>query len=98
MLSKRRPPGQAFVTRGAHSSISPCSLPAELPEHVIHDMNMTFGEQLRVQLTEFMANSKLVRNRTISATSDRLSLDSLEDRRQDRRADLGEVARRWEEK
>ncbi len=54
-------------------------------------MNMTFGKQLRVQLTEFMANSKLVRNRTMSATSDRLSLDSLEDRRQGQRADLREI-------
>jgi hypothetical protein len=56
-------------------------------------MNMTFGKQLRVQLTEFMANSKLVRNRTISATSDRLSLDTLEDPRQVERPDLHEIVK-----
>ncbi|KAF8349088.1 hypothetical protein F5887DRAFT_1242942 [Amanita rubescens] len=89
-LSNCQPPEQVFVTRGTHDLISPCSLPTQLPEDVIRDMNMTFGKQLRVQLTKFIANSKLVRNCTMSATSDRLSLDTLEDHRQEKRADLHE--------
>ncbi|KAF8345214.1 hypothetical protein F5887DRAFT_1196494 [Amanita rubescens] len=83
-------PEKVFVTRGAHNSISPCSLPTQLPEDAIRDMNMTFGKQLRTQLIKLMTDSKLVRNRTISATSDRLSLDTLEDYRQEKRADLHE--------
>ncbi|KAF8630587.1 hypothetical protein AX17_005399 [Amanita inopinata Kibby_2008] len=81
-------PFQPFVTRGTHSTISACSLPTWLPEEIVHDMNMTFGSQLRQQLIQFMSDSKSMRNRAQSATSTRLSLDSLEDSRDLQRNDL----------
>jgi len=65
---------------------------------MINDMNMTFGKQLREQLTKFMAASKLVQNRTMSATSDRLSLDTLEDHRRGKRADLHEKYKKERER
>ena len=76
-------PAEGLGPGPAHSLISPCSLPIQLREDMIRDMNMTFGEQLRDQLTK-------LRNRTMSATSDRLSLDTLEDRRWEDRDDLDE--------
>ena len=66
-----------LVTRGAHNSISACSLPTSLPDDIIDAMNMMFGQQLRTQLVRFMA-SNVMRLRSQTATSGRLSIDTIE--------------------
>lgn len=83
-------PFKPFVTRGTHNMISACSLPTCLPDNIVDHMNMTFGSLLRHQIIQFMDDSRTMRNRAESRTSYRLSIDSLEDRRQLKRDDLNE--------
>lgn len=90
--SMRPKPFKKFVTRGAHNVVSACSLPIGLPPDIVNHMNMTFGGQLRQQIIRFMAESRTMRNRAESITSDRLSLASLEDQRQLERDDLHDLA------
>ena len=64
-----------FIVRGAHGTVSACTLPPWIPEQVVDLMNMHFGDLLRKELGKLMAQT-VHRNRTRSTGSERLSLDS----------------------
>ena len=55
-------------------------LPDNLPDDIIHAINMEFGEKLMEYLTRLMADSKSMRGHSKSLTSERLSIDSHESR------------------
>ena len=67
--------GLKFIVRGSHNTITPCSLPAWLPSHVVDSMNEFFGGQLRRELLELMDRTEVIRTRKDSTGSHRLSAD-----------------------
>ena len=68
--------GKPFVVRGSHTKISSCTLPTWLPENIVNSMNIIFGSQLRGELSELIERKSVVRNRSLSLESQRLSIDS----------------------
>ena len=49
-----------------------------LPGHIVDSMNKVFGNMLRKELIDLMGRSEVLRNRTQSSGSERLSMDSFE--------------------
>jgi hypothetical protein len=94
MLSSSSEP---FITRGSHDTLSACTLPTWTPASIVDAMNLRFGLQLRRELVKLMSDSSgpTSRNRANSANSQRLSLDSLEER--DRRNETDYSAAIYEE-
>jgi len=82
---------QPCIVRGAHSGISACSLPIEVPKEIVRDMNLTFGTKLKQQLWQFMNISKEMRKRALSGTSDNLSIHSMDDPVSQVRDDLNDL-------
>ena len=66
-----------FFFRGSHEFLSACTLPKWVPESVATPAIVYYGSRLREALEDLIASSKVVRNRTKSTQSSRLSLDSL---------------------
>lgn len=69
--------GKRFVTTGEHSTITPCSLPEWLPAHIIKEMVVEFGSRLRRELVELLQRTEVLRRRTCSTDTRRISLDSI---------------------
>lgn len=67
--SKQRP----YLVRGAHNTISACTLPAWLPDNIVDEMNSHFGKVLRGELEALMELDAFSQPRTKSVSSDKLS-------------------------
>jgi hypothetical protein len=67
-----------FVTTGQHTTISQCSLPEGLPVEVMRNMIKHFGDKLRRELVELQERTEVLRHRTISTDTRRMSLDSMD--------------------
>jgi hypothetical protein len=67
---------QPFTIGGSHNTITACTLPTWLPEYIVDKMNEHFGGQLRRELVNVMKSQDLVRRRTPSSGSRRVSTDS----------------------
>lgn len=65
-------PAPHFIVRGSHNTVTACSLPPWLPEHIVDAMNQHFGQQLRTKLLKF--HGTLLRDRPASTGSNGLSL------------------------
>jgi hypothetical protein len=70
---------KSFIFRSSHEVLSSCTLPNWVPESVAADAIHYYKHQLRTALIELMSSPTVGRNRTKSAQSERLSLDSLEE-------------------
>lgn len=69
--------GKKFVTTQEHSKISPCTLPEWLPANIIKKMTVEFGIILRKELVKPQQHTELMRHRTPSNETRRISLDSM---------------------
>jgi hypothetical protein len=58
-----------FHTRGAHNTISACSLPTWLPDHIVAHMNDVFGGLLRRELVNLIKEPSSRRGRSMSTGS-----------------------------
>jgi hypothetical protein len=69
--------GKEFVFSGKHSRITACSLPEELPGHIIQKMLLKFGGQLRQELIELKQQTEIAQACPGSPDSKQLSVESL---------------------
>lgn len=69
--------GEKFVTTGEHSTVTPCTLPEWLPANIIKAMVVEFGSRLRKELVELHQRTDILRSRTCSTDTQRMSLDSM---------------------
>lgn len=70
--------GGPFIVRGSHHTVTACTLPTWLPKETVDSMNQAFGSQLRRELVDLIHCPELLRNRSQSIGSERLSIDSTE--------------------
>ena len=73
---------KSFIVRGSHNTVTACSPPIWISEHIVDSMNEAFGGQLRQELIDFMdclKNSTFVHNHTHSTGSQKLSIGSIQD-------------------
>ncbi|KDR79199.1 hypothetical protein GALMADRAFT_137084 [Galerina marginata CBS 339.88] len=68
LLNILRPDEEGFLSRGYHKTVFPCSLPINLKQSTVDEMNSLFGAQLRKELVDFLNNME-PRPRTYSAGS-----------------------------
>jgi len=66
-----------FLTTGGHSTVTPCTLPEWLPDHIIKEMVVEFGRRLRVELVKLQQRTEVLRGRTSSTDTRRISVDSV---------------------
>ena len=69
--------GKTFITTGEHSKVTPCTLPEWLPRSIIEEMVGEFGSRLRRELVKLRQRTKVLRLRTASTDTRRISLDSI---------------------
>ncbi|KAM6499275.1 hypothetical protein JOM56_004783 [Amanita muscaria] len=67
-----------FIFKGHHSTVTACTLPEWLPKEVINKVVSEFGGRLRRELVKLKQRTEIVRARTHSVDSRRLSVDSME--------------------
>ncbi|KDR83466.1 hypothetical protein GALMADRAFT_219293 [Galerina marginata CBS 339.88] len=90
-LRRNKPP---FLSMGAHRTVFPCSLPLNVEQSVVDQMNSLFGAQLRKGLVDFL-NNMGPRRRTYSTGSEVVSDGSERSDSPDR--EPGEYAPTFEE-
>jgi len=66
-----------FFATEEHSTITPCTLPDWLPRDIIEKMVVEFGSRLRMELVKLQNNTEVLRCRTSSTDTRRISLDSV---------------------
>jgi hypothetical protein len=73
LLQKGRP---QFIVRGTHNTITACTLPTWLPEHIVDSMNDFVGGLLRQEFIRLMDRPQLLPRRAESTGSRKLSSNS----------------------
>lgn len=68
--------GKTFLTTGGHSTITGCTLPEWLPANIIETMTVEFGSKLRRDLVKLQQRTEVLRRRTSSIDTQRMSLES----------------------
>ena len=66
--------GQKFLTRGSHSIVSACSLPADAPQPVMELMNRHFGKVLIEEIKKLLSDDTRISKDNDSSTSDSLHM------------------------
>jgi hypothetical protein len=67
----------SFITTGNHTTISACTLPECIPQHIIDQMVVEFGLKLRKELVNLQTTTKVQRARAQTNDTRRISMDSL---------------------
>ena len=65
-----------FLTTAGHSTITACTLPEWLPADIIKAMTVEFGRRLRGDLVRLQQRTEVLRRRTSSIDTRRISVDS----------------------
>jgi hypothetical protein len=71
------PDGKKFYTTGRHSTITGCTLPEWLPADIVNAMVVEFGRRLRRELVKLQQRTKVLRRRTSSSDTRRISVDTV---------------------
>ena len=66
-----------FLTTASHSTITACTLPEWLPADIIKAMTVEFGRRLRGDLVRLQQRTEVLRRRTSSIDTRRISVDSI---------------------
>ena len=74
--------GQAFLTTGGHTTFTGCTLPENLPTDIIKTMTVEFGSRLRRDLVKLHQRTEVLRQRTSSIDTQRMSLESMMPRKE----------------
>ena len=72
-----------FITTGGHSTITPCTLPESLPADIIKAIVVEFGKRLRGDLVKIQQHAEVLRQRTSSIDTRRISLESMMQRNEE---------------
>ena len=82
LLPGKKKDNKSFIVQGSNNTVTACSPPIWIPEHIVDLMNEAFGGQLRQELIDFIDHSKnltFMHNRTRSMGSQKLSIGSIQD-------------------